>query len=115
MKKLLFVLAFTFIGQQAFSQIYLVTIVGGDIGGCAWNELTITKVPPSGPQTNLCVLPSIVDGSLVTLNQELNSIISLGYTLIETSYGNTGTGTGGIGLVTDWGINVGTTFIFAIP
>ena len=33
MKKLLFVLAFAFIGQQAFSQMYIVTITNAYVGG----------------------------------------------------------------------------------
>ena len=45
MKKLLFVLAFTFIGQQAFSQMYIVTIANWNINGCdVSTELTLTTV-----------------------------------------------------------------------
>jgi len=44
MKKLLFVLAFTFIGGQAFSQIYIVTIASSSVGGCtSGEEVTLTK------------------------------------------------------------------------
>jgi hypothetical protein len=40
MKKLLFVLAFTFIGQQAFSQMYIVQIQNYYVGSCGggWNN-----------------------------------------------------------------------------
>ena len=48
MKKLLFVLAFAFIGQQAFSQMYMIHIGGfglSSTSGCNINhELTLTKV-----------------------------------------------------------------------
>ena len=44
MKKLLFVLAFAFIGQQAFSQIYLVTLSDNGIGSCTNQEILLTKI-----------------------------------------------------------------------
>ena len=51
----------------------------------------------------------------ITLNQELNSIISQGYQLIETSYALDGDGAYG-GLIHYGTINrLGATFIFAIP
>tara|TARA_B110000483_G_C17784330_1_gene384952 strand:+ start:353 stop:529 length:177 start_codon:yes stop_codon:yes gene_type:complete len=50
MKKLLFVLAFAFIGGQAFSQIYLVTINHGSFGNCSSSERTITTIDPTGTQ-----------------------------------------------------------------
>ena len=114
MKKLIFLFAFAFIGGQVFSQIYLVTITGPSMGNCTQGELTITKVPPSGSQTHLCILSHIYYGGLEQLNQELNSIVSQGYKLIETSYGNSASGSGQ-GLIDDIYLNEGTTFIFAIP
>jgi len=53
MKKLLFVLAFAFIGQQSFSQMYIVTIT--DQGNCPNNELTMSTIYPSGNVTNTCI------------------------------------------------------------
>ena len=114
MKKLLFVLAFTFIGQQAFSQIFIVTISAKDVGGCSNSQQTLTKVPPSGSQIHICIEKSITNGGLEQLNQELNSVVSQGYKLIETSYGYSTT-SAPIGLIEDWNLNVGTAFIFAIP
>ena len=113
MKKLLFVLAFAFIGQQSFSQMYIVTIGDFNIGGCSTNpyERTLTKVDPTGIQTHVCIPSHISDGALVSLNQELNNIVNLGYQLIETSYINA---TGG-GLINGSSLNEGTSFIFAIP
>ena len=92
MKKLLFVLAFAFIGQQAFSQIYIVTISASGVGGCISNsELTLTTVTPTGTETHTCIPEAIVNGALISLNQELNSIISQGYKLIEVNNGYTET------------------------
>ena len=82
MKKLLFVLAFAFIGQQAFSQIYLVTLSDG----CPNQEIQLTKFPPTGGAIDICISEEYAVG-LVSLNQELNSIISQGYKLIETNNG----------------------------
>ena len=90
MKKLLFVLAFTFIGGQAFSQMYIVTITSYSIGGCSYNnpeERTLTTVTPTGTETHTCIPAWISQGALILLNQELNSIISQGYKLIETNNG----------------------------
>jgi len=96
MKKLLFVLAFTFIGQQAFSQMYIVMIESmsnsGHISGCfASNTRVMTTVSPSGAISYTC----LVDVDLVhnqshataisTINQEFNSIIAQGYKLVATS------------------------------
>ena len=110
MKRLLCVLVFTFIGQQAFSQIYLVTIADYSIVMCSNSELTLTRVPPSGTQIHTCISNSISNGDLEWLNQEFNSIENQGYKLIETSYGNSGVS---IELIEDLYLNRGTTFIFA--
>ena len=118
MKKLLFVLAFAFVGQQAFSQMYIVTIGDLSIGGCSTNpyEYTLTKVDPTGIQTHVCIPAHISDGALVSLNQELNSIVDLGYQLIETSYmnGHAGQNNPNGGLIYGGGLNGGTSFIFAV-
>ena len=115
MKKLLFVLAFAFIGQQAFSQIYLVTLSDNGIGNCTNQEILLTKIPPIGAATYICISESIEYG-LISLNQELNSIISQGYKLIETNNGLDWSSSGtNNGLINEETINKGTTFYFAIP
>jgi hypothetical protein len=109
MKKLLFVLAFAFIGQQVFSQIYIVTIAHADVASCntAW-EVTLTKTPPTGPQISTCIANTIYDGAIEQLNQELNIITSQGYKLIETSFESTGMIKNNVFLAHG-------AFIFAIP
>ena len=109
MKKLLFVLAFAFIGQQAFSQMYIVTIADPGIGGCVSTaERTLTTVTPTGIETHTCIKRNISDGALIELNEELNIISSQGYKLIESNYG-------GIGIIGVDDLNIGTMMIFAIP
>tara|TARA_B110000238_G_scaffold91499_1_gene100240 strand:+ start:156 stop:533 length:378 start_codon:yes stop_codon:yes gene_type:complete len=98
MKKLLFVLAFAFIGQQAFSQMYLVVI-----SGCAtthpsacntgFNSASVnvmTTVDPLGNITYDCLSsPTYLDGtSIAIINQKFNSIISQGYKLIDSDGNN---------------------------
>ena len=113
MKKLLFVLAFTFIGIQVFSQIYLVTINDADFGSCGVSERTITTIDPTGTETNICV-DSFCDNNntLGQLNQVLNSITSQGYKLINFTSSN-----GSITHTTSGNtiLSINTTFIFAIP
>ena len=115
MKKLLFVLAFTFIGQQAFSQIYLVTLGSPNAGGCADSQstdtLTLTKISPTGVQTHTCISSHVWNGALISLNQELNSIVNQGYKLIETNNGYFDAN----GLYSGTALNRGTTWYFAIP
>ena len=119
MKKLLFVLAFTFIGQQAFSQIVIVTLLDAyhmPSAGCILNtEHVLVKVDPTGNQTTVCIPRTVETGGLIPLTQEINNIISQGYQLIETNFTLDSDGGSG-GLVYD-GIlnNEGVTFIFAIP
>ena len=112
MKKLLFVLAFTFIGQQAFTQMYIVTICQASLGGCSSSsnspERTLTTVTPTGIETHTCIKRNISDGALIELNEELNIISSQGYKLIESNYG-------GIGIIGVDDLNIGTMMIFAIP
>ena len=117
MKKLLFVLSFAFIGQQSFSQMYIVTISGWHTGGCgSSSDVTLTKVDPTGTETNVCINKYLNNGALGQLNQELNGVVSLGYKLIETSYDNS---SGTAGLIdqgsNDSYLNTGVSFIFAIP
>ena len=117
MKKLLFVLAFTFIGQQAFSQMYIVVLGEAASGGCQSGEIALHKTNPTGSSTIVCIEPALNLGALDELNIELNSVINLGYKLVETSYLNNGNSYGN-GLINTWGsgeLNIGTSFIFAIP
>ena len=118
MKKIFFLLAFTFIGQQVFSQIYLVSINGGNVNGCTdVNEITLTLVPPTGSQIQSCFNRTINGGALEYLNQELNNIVNQGYKLVETSYGNS-YGEDIISSLIESNynrLNIGTTFIFAVP
>ena len=116
MKKLLFVLAFGFIGQQAFSQMYIATLIDRNAfpnAGCSSGEIVLVKVDATGNQTTTCFDYEIAYGGLISLNQELNSILSQGYKLIETNF-NSINGSYGA-LVTNGELNNGTTFIFAIP
>ena len=93
MKKLLFVLVFVFVGQQAFSQIYMVTlsyVSSSHPSGCDTDnteELCLTKTNPSGVQTYTCIQSNIGATStpLSILNQELNNIITQGYKLINST------------------------------
>lgn len=93
MKKLLFVLAFTFIGQQAFSQMYIVTVFGINAlhpfyNSCNSNyDVVMTTIDPTGNLTYQC-LPngggiSVNGNNIALLNQEFNSIISQGYKLVS--------------------------------
>ena len=112
MKKLLFVLAFTFIGGQAFSQIFLVEM--HDYTGCASSERAVTTIDPTGIETQTCISYSVNGGGLVQLNQILNSVTSQGYKLISFTTNIAG------GTLTYY-VNGGdrlahnATFIFAIP
>ena len=82
MKKTLFVLGFAFIGQQAFSQMYIVTIstVGTTHPDSQTNNNVITTVDPQGNITYDCLLPysNFDDGAqnLVDINLNFNSIIN---------------------------------------
>ena len=114
MKKLLFVLAFAFIGQQAFSQMYIVSIGAYSIAGCSSNgpeERTLTTVTPAGIETHNCIPAKISEGALISLNQKLNSIISQGYKLIETNNGYMDQN----GTINSDELNNGTIYYFAIP
>lgn len=121
MKKLLFVLAFTFIGGQAFSQMYMVLIQDFNVNNCpgSWDELTLTTITPAGV-INMSCIPNLIDDpnpGLLAINQELNSIMSQGYKLINIDYGSTiPSGSGSVnGLQDGDQIRTGTTFYLAIP
>jgi len=119
MKRLLFILAFTFFVQQAFSQIFLVTLTDASINhtsGCSSslvNELVLTKTEPNGNQTYTCI-PRDIEGDtspLSILNQELNSVVSQGYKLIETNNGSHSRN----GLLEGGSFISGSAWYFAIP
>ena len=98
MKKLLFVLAFTFIGQQAFSQMYIVIINQLNSihpSNCSFtsnNDAVMTIIDPQGNITYDC-MPK-VDGlyyggnNIALLNQKFNSILNQGYKLVATDTDN---------------------------
>jgi hypothetical protein len=93
MKKLLFVLAFTFIGQQAFSQLYIVSVLTSNSDPtqtCPNNgdDLLIYVIDPAGSETITCIHEdNVKDGSLKTLAQVLNNIINQGYQIIHIQPG----------------------------
>ena len=95
MKKILFVLAFAFIGQQAFSQIYIMTyseVEGGHPSGCVL-DCILTKINPTGNVTYTCLESwEITENpqTFVTINTEINQIINQGYKLIGTNFGGGG-------------------------
>ena len=88
MKKLLFVLAFAFIGQQAFSQMYMVVM---SENSCTLGEIRITTINNLGVSTtDTCINswdPVGYTGdspnynALNFLTLEINNIIALGYKL----------------------------------
>ena len=113
MKKLLFVLAFSFIGQQAFSQMYIVTLseVDPTVSGCSASigEGTLTITEPSGAQTYTCITVNnwANTNGLSVLNTKLNSIPPA-YKLIKMK-------TSDDGFMQESSLNPGTIWIFAIP
>jgi hypothetical protein len=106
MKKIFFLLAFAFIGQQAFSQMYVVAVseifnyhpeyVNCSTPGNSSLDRIITIIDPQGNVTYQC-LPyqsgSVSVGSsvetggdnLVKINQVFNSILTQGYKLVYSS------------------------------
>ena len=117
MKKLLFVLAFAFIGGQAFSQMYMVLTQDRSVNACAIYELSLTTISPTGVITQNCINNSGngLNLGLTAINQELNGIMNQGYKLFHIDYG-VGYGDGSMqGLQTGGYINTGVTFYLAIP
>ena len=116
MKKLIFLLAFIFIGQQAFSQMYIVSIQYANVNNCnGTSEYTLSTISPTGVLTKTCIATggtSDPNDGLISINLELNSIMAQGYKLIHTDYGG-----GAQGLISQYGflITLGTTFYLAIP
>ena len=116
MKKLLFVLAFIFIGQQAFSQMYIVTLSKVDqiLSGCdpSW-EATLTITDPSGTPTYECISFNnyYSTSGLSKLNTELNDIINTppGYKLVEMKVSDDGF------MENDSYLTEGMVWFFAVP
>ena len=97
MKKLLFVLAFAFIGQQAFPQMYIVIIsdiASNHPSNCSSNnyDRVMTTIDPQGNYTYTCMPSGVIissGGSIQgQINQEFNSILAQGYKLVATDADN---------------------------
>ena len=102
MKKLLFVLAFTFIGGQAFSQVYIITEkYDGVFSGQAATFDSVFVTNPLGVTTTHSI-PHILLSTInhnSALNIILNNVINLGYKMIPNQrddgfLDNTGNATG---------------------
>ena len=115
MKKLLFVLAFAFFGQQVFSQMYIVTLsyASSSHVQCS-SEPILSIIEPSGTISYRCLGSSDISlnsAVIGVINQELNSIINQGYKLIVTNNGHSDQN----GFIDNSSINYGTTWYFAVP
>tara|TARA_B110000238_G_C15746055_1_gene277175 strand:+ start:109 stop:477 length:369 start_codon:yes stop_codon:yes gene_type:complete len=122
MKKIFFIIAFVFIGQQAFSQMYIVSILNGTANSCLNmnTEFTLATISPTGVLTKTCILNGWTSSSeltqgLIAINLELNSIMSQGYKLIHTETGGDNLRNGGV--LSEGGnmIKAGTIYYLAIP
>ena len=131
MKKIFFLLAFAFIGIQAYSQVYMLAILDENASEQCddQNKLTLLKIDPTGAETITCICSNDgaiyyeleVSSCLSELNSEINSIINDGYELIKISTPST-EGDGIIGHYgtsefpeNPWHLNAGSIFIFAAP
>ena len=86
MKKLLFVLLFTFIGQQAFSQVYIITEKYDGVGGQTLTFDSVFVTNPLGVTTTHSI-PHIYQSTIdhnSAFNTILNNVINLGYKIIPT-------------------------------
>ena len=94
MKKLLFVLAFAFIGEQAYSQMYIVAVHSygnnhpSNCANIGSYDAVMTTIDPQGNLTYDCMYQaghlSGNGSNIVLLNQKFNSILSQGYKLVST-------------------------------
>ena len=93
MKKLLFVMAFVFIGHQAFSQMYSLSVQRAfaqhpsNCPNVNATDAVIIKIDPAGNATYTCVESvnsSYDDSKWSVVLQEINSILNLGYKVIGT-------------------------------
>ena len=76
------------------------------------DELTLSKITPAGVETHICFNRKISSGALITLNSEINSIVSQGYKLIVSDHSKDN---GESNLHFDGQLVENATFIFAIP
>lgn len=97
MKKLLFVLAFTFIGQQAFSQMYIVAInlhneYNHPFSCPSGNAVLMTTVDPQGNASYECLYEddniTFSADNLIKINANFNFIIDQGYQLVGADGSN---------------------------
>tara|TARA_B110000483_G_scaffold194391_1_gene231599 strand:+ start:73 stop:429 length:357 start_codon:yes stop_codon:yes gene_type:complete len=91
MKKLLFVLLFTFIGQQAFSQVYIITEKYDGVGGQTLTFDSVFVTNPLGVTTTHSI-PHIYYSTIdhnSAFNLILNNVINLGYKIIPKQHDNT--------------------------
>ena len=92
MKKLLFVLLFTFIGQQSFTQVYIITEkYDGLFSGQTPTFDSVFVTNPSGVTTSHSI-PHIHYSTIdhnSAFNLILNNIINLGYKIIPKQHDNT--------------------------
>ena len=121
MKKLIFLFAFAFIGQQAFSQMYIVYFSDNDnpSAPCSTDGL-LTIIDPTGSVSYACVDNDedldFEPTALVTINIELNNIINQGYKLIETNTPHTAnSSTPGSTINIYSKVTVHTIWYFAVP
>jgi hypothetical protein len=85
MKKLLFVLAFAFIGQQAFSQVYIITEKYDGMISTPPSFDSVFVTNPTGVTTSYSLPHQILNISAhnAQFSQIINSVISLGYKVIS--------------------------------
>ena len=123
MKKIFFLLAFAFIGTQAYSQVYMLAVVDANGVECTNGlendiDLALVKIDPLGNETIICdeacVDASIGFGCLGMINQEINIIVNEGYKLMAINAPNSIAAeepdTDGLHQIDE-----GTIFIFAAP
>ena len=120
MKKLLFIIAFAFIGHQAYSQMYIVSILYDDVNSCGNYEYTLATISPSGVLTKTCITNGLQNSTtltngLIAINLELNSIMSQGYKLIHTDTPGDDNVNGGVLNVGGATIKAGTIYYLALP
>ena len=97
MKKLLFVLALIFIGQQAFSQMYIVAINTHNQNyhpfSCpSGSNVLMTTVDPQGNASYECLYEDdnteVSATNLIKINANFNYIIGQGYKLVGADGSN---------------------------
>ena len=90
MKKLLFVLLFTFIGQLAFSQMYIISEKHDGLNGNVASYDSVFVTDPFGV-TIAYSIPHIwidINAHNSEFNQIINNVLNLGYQLLPTQGGS---------------------------